>query len=297
MKTTIEAQRAETFLSIYGVRTFGEVLKMFESDYNKCKNRNLKSATALYRDYSYAIFFMYSPSSIRNNLVKFKNIIKAGGGKYQSNVLEAFNIEAIYSPIKSKDLSRKKELKAEMDSKTFKDDEAIAEQTKAKIIELNKIIQEKTYTVRGNQKEFQVRAYYILAILSLSGGRRFTENLKTLKLTRKIMPFFEGLLKGNNPKIQAYIIGITYKEFQAYLRELRRNYDTKELTEQEVSSKYAKVFNNGLKRLGFQNVKALRRQYSVAGSVLFKEPKETKEQTITRILGHREVFSSALNYI
>ncbi len=40
---------------------------------------------------------MYSPSSIRNNLVAFKNIIKALGGKYMANALEVFTIENIYS--------------------------------------------------------------------------------------------------------------------------------------------------------------------------------------------------------
>jgi len=56
------------------------------------------------------------------------------------------------------------------------------------------------------------------------------------------------------------------------------------------------VFNNALKRLGFQNVKATRHNYSVAGSQLFKREGESIEDTITRILGHRENFTSALNY-
>ena len=51
-----------------------------------------------------------------------------------------------------------------------------------------------------------------------------------------------------------------------------------------------------MKRLGVSNVKATRHNYSVAGSQLFKKENESLEETITRILGHKEIFSSALNY-
>jgi len=47
--------------------------------------------------------------------------------------------------------------------------------------------------------------------------------------------------------------------------------------------------------MGFVNVKALRHNYSIAGSQLFRTD-ETIEDTITRILGHREVFPASLNY-
>jgi len=47
---------------------------------------------------------------------------------------------------------------------------------------------------------------------------------------------------------------------------------------------------------GYKDVKELRHYYAVAGSQLFKRKNETVEDTITRILGHRESFTSALNY-
>ena len=51
-----------------------------------------------------------------------------------------------------------------------------------------------------------------------------------------------------------------------------------------------------MKRIGVTNVKSTRHNYSVAGSQLFQKEGETIEDTITRILGHKEVFTSALNY-
>lgn len=291
----IQEQRREVFQEIYGVSIFSDVLDLFESDYNRYKNKGFSKIQELYKHYSYAIFFMYSPSSIRNNLVKFKNVIKKNGGKYQANALEAFTIDAIYAPIKSKDEDTKKELKAKVQSgeNAKIDPQAVIDQIQA----FKKELDEKSYSVGRNQKVEQVRAYRILAMLGLATGRRFTELMKTLEIKKRGTKLtFDGLLKGNNEAIEGNIISLSYSEVKKYLKELREFAQTEEMTEGEVNAKYAKVFNNAMKRIGVTNVKATRHNYSVAGSQLFKRDGESLEDTITRILGHKEVFSSALNY-
>ena len=294
---TIEELRAETFMSVYGVSKISDIVKMFEKDYNQYKNKGLKELQGLYKKYSYGIFFMYSPSAIRNNLVKFKQVIKANGGKYQAIALDDFNVEEIYKPIKTSDTKRKQALKAKVRA-----GESQSQQTDPKVViglikGLRDILNNKEYVVRGNQNEKQVRAYYLLAILSLSGGRRFAENLKTLKVKQvKDKIYFQGLLKNNIDKIEANIIELDHLEFRAYLRELQKYANAKDLTVADINKKYAKVFNNAMKKLSFQNVKSLRHNYTIAGATLFKREGETVEDTITRILGHKETFTSALNY-
>ena len=294
----IAKERAKIFEDIYGVSKMSDILELFRKDYKAVKNKNLDGVQKLYRDYSYAIFFMYSPSSIRNNLVRFKNIIIEEGGKYKANAIESFTIDSIYTPLKKKDREVKSKLKEEVragesDSQNI-DPTVVIE----KIKELRQIITSKSYHIAKNQNEPQVRAYHLLAILGLATGRRATELLKTLKLSKRGEKYyFEGLLKGNDKKIEGNIIELSYKEVQGYLRELRKFADTKELSESQVNSKYSRVFNNAIKRLlGYKNVKDLRHNYAIAGSQLFKRENETIEDTITRILGHREVFTSALNY-
>ena len=304
---TIQEQRRDIFKTIYGVTLMGSfnkrtkkttpnsVLNNFEQDYNRYKNKGINKLLELYKNYSYAIFFMYSPSSIRNNLVAFRNVILEHGGKYQANAIEAFTVDSVYTPINKKNHDQKVELKskvqngenAEIDPKVIQD----------KIQSLKKDLERKNYEVKKNQKEAQVRAYRIVSMLGLSSGRRFTELMKTLEIKRRGTKItFSGLLKGNNRTITAHLIGLSYKEFKQYLNELRAFSQTENMSEQEVNAKYAKVFNNQLKALGFKNVKATRHNYSVAGSQLFKRDGESMEDTITRILGHRENFTSALNY-
>jgi len=291
----VQQQRREVFEEIYGVSIFSDVLELFEQDYNRYKNKGFSKIQELYKHYSYAIFFMYSPSSIRNNLVKFKNIIKKNGGKYQANALEAFTIDSIYAPIKAKDEETKKTLKEKVQSgdSTQIDPQAVVDQIQA----LKEELDTKSYSVGRNQKEEQVRAYRILAMLGLATGRRFTELMKTLEIKKRGTKLtFDGLLKGNNEAIEGNIISLSYSEVKKYLKELREFAQTEEMTESEVNAKYAKVFNNAMKRIGVTNVKATRHNYSVAGSQLFKRDGESLEDTITRILGHKEVFTSALNY-
>ena len=121
-----------------------------------------------------------------------------------------------------------------------------------------------------------------------------TSTLIIVKRGKKIT--FDGLLKGNDKAIEGHIIGLDYLEVKQYLEELREYAKTKEMTENEVNAKYSKVFNNAMKRIGVGNVKSTRHNYSVAGSQLFKRENEGLEDTITRILGHKEIYSSALNY-
>jgi hypothetical protein len=291
----VQKERRKVFEEIYGVSIFSDVLDLFENDYNRYKNKGFTKIQELYKHYSYSIFFMYSPSSIRNNLVKFRNVIKANGGKYQATALEAFTVDAIYAPIKSKDKDTKKELKEKVQSgdTTKIDPSIVVSQIQALKTELDT----KSYSISSNQKEPNVRAYRIVAMLGLATGRRFTELMKTLEIKKRGTKItFDGLLKGNSEAIEGHIISLSYSEVKKYLKELREFAQTEDMTESEVNSKYAKVFNNAMKRIGVTNVKSTRHNYSVAGSQLFKKDGESLEDTITRILGHKEIFTSALNY-
>jgi hypothetical protein len=290
-------ERSLLFEEIYGVSTINEILELFREDYKSVKNRSLKGVQALFKKYTYAIFYMYSPSTIRTNVVNFKNIIKEEGGKYEANALEAFKIDEVYVPLKKKDAKKKRELKRKVREGESKSQNNNPQIVIDKIKEVRKILIEKKYKVAKNQNALQVRAYHIMVLLGLATGRRATELLKTLKISKRANKcYFDGLLKGNE-KIEANIIELSYNETKAYLKQLRKFSKGKDLTESEVNAKYSRVFNDAVKRLfSFKNVKELRHYYSVAGASLFKKENETVEDTISRILGHKEVFTSALNY-
>lgn len=292
--TETKEKRKEIFQTIYGVEKFTQILTLFEEEYNSAKDIGITEILQLYKKYSYAIFFMYSPSSIRTNLVKFKNIIKKNGGIYKVNALDIFTIDEVYSPIRADDLARKEELKKELDAldPTTINPQIIID----KIKELKSILDNNEFEIKQRQTKEIVRAYYIVTILGLATGRRFAELLKTLKIEKvKNKIYFRGLVKGNED-IEANIIYLSYEDTIKYLKELREIIDTKNMTTSELNLKYSKKFNLAIKRIGFENIKVTRQNYSIAGSQLFKRENENIQETITRILGHKEVFISALNY-
>jgi len=323
----IQAQRKEVFKEIYGVSIFSDVLDLFEEDYNRHKNKGLSKVQELYKTYSYAIFFMYSPSSIRNNLVKFKNIIKKCGGKYQSNALEMFTIDAVYTPIKRKDEARKERITTKVLSSDSKKETITKEILISQISTIKEELDTKSYTVASNQKEEQVRAYRILFMLALATGRRFTELMKTIEISKRGTKLtFKGLLKGNNEAIEGHIIGLSYKDVKTYLKELRAYAQTENMTESQINTKYSKVFNNSLKRFGENglisnellayfksvqrehkgvlvdgepNIKGCRDIYAKVGSVIFFDAQTDRDrtQTASRILGHHYVIQSSEGYI
>ena len=192
------------------------------------------------------------------------------------------------------DKAKKEELKANLEQS---ENMANPEKMITAIISLKDTLDNKDYDVAKNQKESMVRAYHLLALLGLVTGRRFAELVKTFTPSKNRAGIkFDGLLKGNSEAIEGHIIGLEYKEMTKYLKELRSIVDATDLSVSEINAKYAKVFNLALKRLGYENVKSLRTNYSVAGSQLFKRDNEDMKDTITRILGHKEHLASSLNY-
>lgn len=289
-------ERKDAFNAIYGVEKISEVLELFENEYKSVKNKGLSDILKLYKKYSYAIFFRYSASAIRNNLTKFKNIIKNNDGKYQANALEAFTIDEVFMPLRVKDIEVKKEIKQDIQDGT--NDKVNPDEHIAKINELKTILEKRTYSVARNQDKEQVRAYYLYAILGLSTGRRFSELMKTFNMNKKGKKLtFEGLLKGHGT-IEGNIIELTYQEANGYLKELRAYAQSENMTEDEVNKKYSRVFNNAMDRLfGFKNAHDLRHHYSLAGNQLFRKEGESELDTTIRILGHKESLSGALNYL
>jgi len=294
-------ERKEAFKAIYGVEKISEILELFEVDYKEMikpkKGRDLSDFLILYKKYSYAIFFRYSASAIRNNLNKFKNIIKdAKNATNEANALSAFTVDEVFIPLRVKDVEVKKEIKANIQDGT--NDKLDVNEHIAKINELKEILTNRTYKVARNQDKEQVRAYFLYAILALSTGRRFTEIMKTFSMNKKGKKLtFEGLLKGHGT-IEGNIIELTYQEANAYLKELRAYAKSENMTEDEVNKKYSRVFNNAMDRLfGFKNAHDLRHHYSMAGNQIFSREGESELDTTIRILGHKESLSGALNYL
>jgi integrase len=314
-----ELQRKNVFMVVYGVETMKEVLLIFRADYKSIKNvestksESLQLSINLFQRYLLAITYLYSISSIKNNLKLFKAIIKKEGGEFSEIALKVFHIgggkdekiPSIYSTVSAK--TEEKIIVRENQDNSNKLD------VKKEIKRVKELLNNKSYSVRHNQDEKQVRSYHIAYLLGLGGGRRFAEILKTATIkTVRGKYIYSGILKKDvNDKtvIEVNLIGLTIDEYKTYNKELRMHLNKKLkaqkkttlkiVTEAQINTLFSKVYNNAVKRISgdkVPNFHELRHYFTIEGTTLFKRKGESDRETRYRILGHAVKSDSTRTY-
>ena len=313
-----EQIRKETFKAVYGVETIREVSELFKTDYREVKNdmQGVAKVMNLFQKYVLSITFMYSITTMKSNLTLFRNIIKKEGGVHEKTAMESFKIFDIYTVIKNQYDEKLTAKESENKSLTF--------DVKKEIKIIKEKIENKDYSVRANQDSEQVRSYYIIYLLGLGMGRRFTENMKTIEIRKnKDSYLFTGILKKEkteNSKTEAYFLDLTPMEAKAYIKELRtfvsrklkeKGLTLKSATENDINRIFSKVYNNAVKRISgdkIPNFHELRHYYAIEHQKRYLEQnpslknmdKEALEEHLglfrRKVLGHKMINDSTRPY-
>ena len=318
-KSTLDNQRAELLKVTYGADTLSGVLKVFRDDYKSIKNiegtksESLQLSINLFQRYLISITYLYSLSSIKNNLKQFKAIIKKEGGELEEIAQKVFHIGGGKD---EKIPSIHKMVSAKTEEKITEREQNQAEMNfniEDEIKRVKSLLVTGSFVVKKNQNAKQVKSYYLAYILGLSGGRRFTEIFKTSDIRKiKSSYVYTGILKKDSStkaKIEVNLIGLTIKEYRAYQKELRGYIDEKlQSTKEkglvdtsigEINNIFSKVYNNAIKRLSrgtIPNFHELRHHYTITGTELFKKEGESERETRYRILGHEQKEDTTRTY-
>jgi len=277
--TAMQKARKEAFLSLYGVATQKELVKLFREDCEKHKaiknddEAKELSGTKLFSKYALAITFLYSLSTIKTNLKAYKAVIRE---LRLEKVQSKFFFEGL-SPSVNEVTKKNMEKRIEVNKSLPFD--VLEEINLVSRLLRGDLIKPKT----RNQTKEMVRSYYIAYVLGLSTGRRFTEILKTVKIVkRKGKYFFNGILKKDknrdkNNGVEAHFIGLSPTLINSYLKELReylnnkllkeKNITLDNLTENQINTVFHRVYNNAVWRISENKVKnfhELRHYYTVA---------------------------------
>jgi hypothetical protein len=302
-----EQVRKETLKTVYGVESIKEVSEQFRAEYQKLKNKKngFDEISNLFQKYVLAITFLYSIPSIKNNLGIFRKVINEEGGIWKETTKSSFYIFDVYRAVTA--ITDTNIIKKEADNKDMAFD------VKSEIEEVKKILEYRTYKVERNQKEEQVRSYYISYLLGLSTGRRFTEIFKTMTIRKKGQGFiFRGILKkdkNQNSEIEANLLYLSVDEAQDYIKEFRafinaklkttKKMTLKTATEGDINSIFSKVYNNAIKRITgdkIPNFHELRHYYTIEGTDYFRINSESDKDVRYRILGHHMKEDSTRTY-
>ena len=297
IRTQNERQRAEIFNTVYGAYTTKEITELFRADYIKVNNdkQGFDEVISLFPKYVLAITFLYSISSIKNNLKIFRKVIKEEGGIWRDTAKSSFYIYDVYKVVS--DNTDEKLDQKEQNQKDVQFD------TTNEIARVKNMLDRKSYHVASNQNVEQVRSYHLAYILGLSTGRRFTEIFKTVTIhSLKKGQFFRGILKkesNQKNELEANLIGLSVHEARKYTKELRTYLNAKlkdtrkqtlaKTTENQINTIFSKVYNNAVKRISgdkIPNFHELRHYYAIEGTEIFRRNGESDKDVRYRILGH-----------
>ena len=276
-KTALEIARKNAFLSLYGVSTQKEILELFRADcveHKAIKNNDEAkeiSGTRLFSKYALAITFLYNLSTIKTNLKAYKAVIRELG---LEKVQSKFYFEGL-SPTVNKTTKANVKKKSTVNKK-------MPYSVNDEIRRVALLLKNNSFKVAKNQTLEQVRSYHLIYILALATGRRFSELVKTVTITKRGEKFFfKGLLKKKddlkNKEVEAHFLELGYKQIQAHFKELRKYFDTKlqaeknisiqDITVQQINLYFEKTYNNAVGRITdkkVSNVHELRHFYTIA---------------------------------
>jgi len=318
--------RAYFFNKLYGVETLEEVTRQFKSEYSIIKNNKkaLDKIEELYKKYHFSAFYLYSATTIKSNFTAYRNVIKEEGGIWKDTMLNFFYVPNLYGAIADKTGEK-------IEKKTQTSSELNFKETIKKITSLLGL-KEKDFRnkidAKSNQSTEQLRAYYIVILMGLTGGRRLSEKLAKSKIIEKDGEFYhDGILKkkGDKNLVKVNLLDLPIEDYIKYQKELKKytlkrikektGKTLKTVTEKDLNLIFDKVFNNAVKRISptltgvlIPNVHELRHLYTIEHQERFIEANpylmdmgtEKREKALKsfryEILGHQEKKDTSKTY-
>ena len=236
----------------YATDTGKEIKEMFKKELKKVKT--ITDVLNIYKKYEIYIFFGRPLATVKNLVVEFKQIIRGEKlkKKYEDLLLTTFSLPASYYNVINESsaeiVNERREAGAKINMSVEEFD------TLVNSLYENGMNKELTFWKKGlgsRQTKESIRAYYLTAYLALATGRRLTEILKTLELTKyKEKIKAKGILKKKGDErtesFDLFILSESVKINEAF-KELRKIVDTTKLTNRECNSKFNNIYNRFLR--------------------------------------------------
>jgi len=250
-------EKAIFYKSIYGTDKAGEIREMMLRDFNKVKGYT--DIIRVMQKYMPYVYLLNSPDCTKQRFFEVGKVIEDTtlAPKYKKVLKEGFSAPMGYysamNELRELRLNEKKESgdeKINFDLSKF--DEIIANLYE---MGMDKELKNYPYKLGTRQTKEQVRAYYLATYLALTTGRRLVEILKTLEL-RKYRDKLKArgiAKKGEEDKSYDLIPLDDIDKILTAYKELRRIFDTSNLTKRQVNQKHNAKFNEFLKTKIFPN--------------------------------------------
>jgi hypothetical protein len=253
----MEQTKAIFYKNIYGTDKASEIRAMMLRDFNKIKS--FKDIIALQKKYMPYIYLLNSPDYAKQRFFEVGKVINETNlpPKYKNALKEGFTAPiGFYSAINELRELRLNEKNENNDNKINFDlskfDEIISNLYE---MGMDKELKNYPYKIGARQTKEDIRAYYLATYLALTTGRRLIEILKSMELRKyRDKLKIKGIAKkGDENKSFDLITLDDHDKILNAWRELRKIFDTTNLTNRQVNQKYNARFNDFLKNKIFPN--------------------------------------------
>jgi len=275
---------AKLYREIYGTDKGKEIKSLFEADIKKV--RSLNNVITVYKKYEIYLIYGRNFGTMKNLFGDFRKIINKIDNKHKELLLDVFSLPKGFHYLVSEKYSKVIEDRKESDDKVISLNEY-----KNLIDETYKNGMDKTLSfwkkgIGSRQTKEGIRAYFLASYLALTTGRRLTEILKTMVLTKyKNNIKVKGLLKYDEDKsFDLFVLDEPNNVMSAY-HELRKILNTVNLTNKECNSKFNSIFNKFLKENILEGVTFhdLRSMYAEIAWELFDKSELSEDDNIEQI--------------
>lgn len=237
---------SKLYREIYGTDKGKEIKSLFEADIKKV--RSLNNVITIYKKYESYLVFGRNFGTMKNLFGDFRKIINKVESKHKELLLDTFSLPKGFHYLVSEKYSKVIEDRKENDSQiiSLREYRNLIDETYIK--GMDKTLSFWKKGIGSRQTKEGIRAYFLASYLAFTTGRRLTEILKTMTLSKyKNTIKIKGLLKfDENKSYELFVLDSASNIMNAY-HELRKVLDTTNLTNRECNSKFNNIYNKFLK--------------------------------------------------
>jgi len=258
-----------------------------------------------------ALWLGQSLGSVAVRYSIFRTTLKESNARRKNEMLNKLR----FSPSLTAILKEEQEEKAidNKDNKTIFDLESYFNKIEEMAKVINDIDLRKTNniyiedsTLHTNRSRERETAYYCAAFIGMTTGKRFTEVIKTMGISRKGRNIsISGILKKKSSETETLehcVLLANYETVEKALKILRTNFDTTKFTVSIVSKKFGLVFRNYLQNSILETDKYtfhdLRKMYAQACWEKFgKHTDIDQKEYFGSVLGHTKKVDATDHYM
>lgn len=289
-------ERDEILKAAYGSSRVGDILPELVKDGSKV--RTLSQLSSFAQKYSLFVYADTKVNTLKSRVTDVRNELKKAGARVE--VIELFTLPtSIYGELIIKSNAKiKDKLSSSSDLKMD-----FAKFTEATILKLiDEIKSGDVEALSNNSKVSRELAYKKLIVVALATGRRQIEILKTLSLRKKRdEAIYSGLVKKGSEGFELIApILADINIIKKYLNDIRAEFQTEEMANKAINSKYNASVSKSLFRYLPSNVASegfhfLRTCYAQTCFSKFANGAD-KNIYFSQILGHEESVNAAHHY-